>query len=380
LKVYNRYMDKLKVALVHDYLVQYGGAEKTLEAIMDLFPNAVIYTALYNAKSMSKEINSREIIYPNNPFMRWFPKVFTFLLPLVFENFDLRKYDLIISDGTAWAKGVITNPGQLHVSYVHTPPRFLYGYSVESQKRNKWYFKPFVAVIDFLLRIWDFHAAQRPNFMLTNSFETKSRIKKFYKRDAKVIYPPVDVEHKGLKLTQPIKQPYYLVLGRMAAYKNFDLVVKAFNILGLRLVVAGTGAEEENLKKIAHHNITFTGKLTEDEKAMYLAGCLGVINAVEDEDLGIVPIEAMSYGKPVLAHRSGGHLETIIDGITGMFFDRITTDDFIKKFKEFDRKIADDGFDEDVIRGSVQKFSTQRFQDEFARYVTDKWEDMKRNA
>ncbi|MEN9389692.1 MAG: hypothetical protein RLY61_776, partial [Candidatus Parcubacteria bacterium] len=173
-----------KVAFVHDYLSQYGGAEKTLEALLELYPTADIYTGLYNPKNLPETITSKNIIAPRNKLFLKLSKLLTFLMPVIFESFDLRSYDLIISDGTAWPKGVITSPNQLHIAYIHTPPRFLYKYSVETTKRNKWYLKPFVSVVDHFLRIWDFGAAQRPNYLIANSIEVQKRIKKFYKRDA----------------------------------------------------------------------------------------------------------------------------------------------------------------------------------------------------
>lgn len=369
----------LKVAIVHEYLIQYGGAEKTLEAILELFPNAPIYAGVYEKFKMSKIINNRKIYSLKNPIFARFIKFFTFLMPFIFEHFDLTKYDLIISDGTAWPKGVLTNTDQLHISYIHTPPRFLYGYSVESQKRNKWYFRPAVKIIDKYLKIWDFAAAQRPDFVLANSNEVKKRIKRFYKRDATVIYPPVDIsyEKKHLNSKNAIsnsnqklpKTNYYLLLGRLSAYKNFDFVIEAFNKMGKTLVVAGTGVEKKRLKAIARKNIIFEGRVNEARKTKLLQNCKGLINPVEDEDLGIVPIEAMSYGKPVLVHKSGGHLETVIDGVSGMFFESLKVDGFIKVFEKFDKKIDIGVFNTKEIKASVQKFSKERFKKEMSAFI-----------
>lgn len=373
--MYNKYMANMrnpKTVFVHEYLVQYGGAERTLEAMMELYPDAPIYTGLYEPKGLSDEINARHIIYPKNSLMARFPKYLTFLMPLVFERFDLREYDLIISDGTAWPKGVLTKHDQLHISYIHTPPRFLYGYSVESQKRDKWYFKPFVKVIDFFLRIWDFSAAQRPDHILTNSRETQARIKKFYGRDATVIYPPVDLEFPVTGIPDTGFEKYYLMVGRMSAYKNFDLVINAFNQLGFPLVIAGTGLEEEKLRSLAKENIRFMGRVSEEVKHGLLKNCLGLINPVKDEDFGIVPVEAMAHGKPVLAHRSGGHLETVIPDVTGMFFEESTLESFIEGFKAFDQKVMNGHFDENLIKDKAQRFSRARFQKEFKEFIDSK--------
>lgn len=369
-------MKKQKIALIHDYLIQYGGAEKTLEAILELFPDAPIYTGIYSSKKFGTNITSRKIIAPRNPIILRLYKYFTFLMPLVFENFDLTPYDIIISDGTAWPKGVLTRPNQLHISYIHTPPRFLYKYSVESTKRNKWYFKPIIPFIDHFLRVWDYNAAQRPDFLLTNSQETRKRIQKFYKRDAKVINPPVDIDYpvKSDSMNN-LQRPYYLAAGRLVAYKNFDLLIQAFNLLDLPLIIIGTGIEEERLKKLAGSNITFTGRVSEEKKHELMKNALGLINPISDEDFGIVPIESMSHGTPVLAHKSGGHLEFIKEGINGMFFEELTVESLAAKIKEFDKAIRETGFDAEVIRKSVRKFSKEHFQRELAQFVEDKWKE-----
>jgi len=367
-------MDIPRVALIHDYLVQYGGAEKTLEIMSDIFPEAEIFTGIYKPDLLSKKLNSKKIISPGTSLLSKWPKYFTFLMPLYFENFDLRNYDLIISSGNAWAKGVLTKPTQLHISYVHTPPRFLYKYSVESTNRNNWYYKPFVSFIDTSLRVWDYISAQRPDYLLTNSRETSKRIQKFYRREATVIYPPVDVETKSIVESDNLKAPYYLAAGRLAAYKNFDLIIQAFNLLGLPLEVIGTGKEESKLKKMAKDNIKFLGQTSDEVKFQKMNECLGLIFPVEEEDFGIVPIEAMSQGKPVLAHRSGGILETLRDGIDGMFFDKVTLEEFVSKMKEFDENIKKSVYNSNSIRDHVQKYSVNRFKKEFEAFVSNKWD------
>jgi len=362
------------VAFIHDYLVQYGGAEKTLEIMSDIFPEAEIFTGIYKPDLLSKKLNSKKIISPGTSLLSKWPKYFTFLMPLYFENFDLRNYDLIISSGNAWAKGVLTKPTQLHISYIHTPPRFLYKYSVESTNRNNWYYKPFVSFIDTSLRVWDYISAQRPDYLLTNSRETSKRIQKFYRREATVIYPPVDVETKPAVESDNLKAPYYLAAGRLAAYKNFDLIIQAFNLLGLPLEVIGTGKEESKLKKMAKDNIKFLGQASDEVKFRKMNECMGLIFPVEEEDFGIVPIEAMSQGKPVLAHRSGGVLETLRDGIDGMFFDKVTLEEFVSKMKEFDENIKKSVYNSNSIRDHVQKYSVNRFKKEFEAFVSNKWD------
>ena len=372
---YNQCMQKPKVALVHEYLNQYGGAEKTLEELLDVFPESPIYTGMYIPGKVSDKINNRTIIAPKSALLSKFPKYLTFLMPLIFESFDLDRYDLIISDGTAWPKSVLTKPDQLHISYIHTPPRFLYKYSVESSKRNKWYFKPFVGVIDHWLRIWDYNAAQRPDYLLVNSKEIQKRVQKFYGRESTVIYPPVNVHYNIAVEKNNLTSPYFLALGRLSAYKNIHLLVQAFNLLEKPLVVVGTGVEETELKKMAKDNIIFTGQVSETEKHKYLEGCLGLINPVVDEDFGIVPVEALAHGKPVLMHRSGGTMETVIEGVSGMYLENVNLDHIVQKIKEFEEEIRKGTYNPAEIKKSVLKFDRGRFKQEFETFVNDKWKE-----
>ncbi|KKS30960.1 hypothetical protein A2380_03995 [candidate division WWE3 bacterium RIFOXYB1_FULL_43_24] len=373
-------MKQPKIAFVHDYLLNYGGAEKVLEALLEMYPESPVYTSMHEPEKLSNAINKQKIICPETALFKKFPKYLTFLMPLVFENFDLREYDIIVSDSSAWSKGVITKPEQLHISYIHTPPRFLYKYSVESMKRSAWYFKPFVTVLDSLLRVWDRSAAQRPNYLIANSEEVRSRIKKFYGRDALVIYPPVEIDVKNSgSPAEKNRAPYFLVLSRLAAYKNIDLVIRAFKNISTELWIAGTGREEERLKELAGPNVKFLGKVSESEKHSLIEGCLGVINAVKDEDFGIVPVEAMAHGKPVLAHKSGGHLETVTEGISGMFFEGSDEKELSLKIKEFEQAIYNHTFDPEIIEDTVAKFSKQRFQNEIRSFIEEKWAEHRKN-
>lgn len=378
-------MKEPKVALVHDYLIQYGGAEKTLEAISELFPKAPIYTSIYKPGNFPGNLGGfedKKIITSKAPgfFLNLLPifsKYFTFLIPLIFEGFDLNQYDLIISDSSSYAKGILTKPDQLHISYIHTPPRFIYGYSVENTKRNAWYYKPVVEVVDHFLRLWDFNAAQRPDFLVANSEEIAQRIRKFYKRDSTVTYPPVEISNQPpISQTELMKNPYYLVAGRLVAYKNFDMVIKAFNKLPeLTLYVIGDGNEHQHLESIAGENIKFFGRVNDEEKHKLMRSCLGLINSVKDEDFGIVPIEVISHGRPVLVHRSAGHLETIKEGINGIFFDNLSVESLATAIKNFDLQIRNDGFDSQVVKQSVERFSKDNFKKNFYQFVMSKLQE-----
>jgi len=364
---------KPKVALVHDYLNQYGGAERTLEKIIELFPEAPIYTGILDLKKLPSIFKQKKIITPELNFLfQRFPKLFTFLMGKRFENFDLSKYDLIISDGTAWSKSVITEKNQLHISYIHTPPRFLYKYSSENTLRKKWYLKPLFAYLDFHLRIWDYTAAQRPDFLLCNSEEVKKRIKKFYKRDAEVIYPPVRIK----KYQETKREDFYLTTGRLSSYKNFDLVIKLFNNLNLNLVVIGTGIEEENLKKLAKSKkIKFLGKVTDEVLDENYSRAKGYIFPVKDEDFGISLVEALNHGTPSLAHKSGGPLEILREDVDGLFFDKVELDSITEKFIEFDKKINENYFNRKEISENTKKFDEKLFQKNLGKFVEEKWNE-----
>lgn len=362
-----------KVVLVHDYLNQYGGAERTLEKIMEIFPEAPIYTGILDLKKLPPSFKNKKIITPKlNGFFKKFPKLFTFLMGNRFENFDLSKFDLIISDGTAWAKSVITESSQLHISYIHTPPRFLYKYPSENTLRKKWFLRPLFSYLDFHLRIWDFSAAQRPDYLLCNSEEVKRRIKKFYKRDAQVIYPPVRIK----EYTQTPREDFYLTTGRLSSYKNFDLVIKMFNNLDLPLIILGTGIEEEKLKKIVtSKKIKFLGKVTDEVLDEYLSKAKGYIFPVKEEDFGIALVEALNHGIPSLVHRSGGPLEILREDVDGLFFDEINLNSITEKFIEFDKKINENYFNPKEISLNTRKFDEKIFTKEFKKFVEEKWND-----
>ncbi len=367
-------MREPKIALVHDYLASYGGAEKTLEAILEVFPEAPIYTGIYKPKNLPRTITDRQIIHTKSPLLKYLTKSLTFLMPMVFESYDLSEYDVILSDSACWAKGVITKPNQLHISYIHTPPRFLYHYSVESPKRFKWYYRPIVSVVDHSLRIWDYVAGQRPDKLIANSETTRARIKKYYRRDADLIHPPVELPTQKIK-KNTLQRPYFCALGRLAAYKNFDKLVEAFNFLGFELLIMGDGPERKRLERQAKPNIKFLGRVSDKQKYEVLANSLGLINPVQDEDWGIVPLEAMAVGKPVLAHRSGGARENITEGVTGAFFDSLELETLISAIRNFRKDIEAGKFNGKKIKTYVKQFSKERFKRELLQYIQKAWEE-----
>ncbi|MBU4285257.1 glycosyltransferase [Patescibacteria group bacterium] len=411
----------MKVALVHDYLTEYGGAERVLEAIHEIWPEAPVFTSLFDENVIAglvpalnlgdhKGRNYRWDIRPSRmqkfPFVRWLSKQYTFFYPLVFEHFDLREYDVIISDGTIWSKGVLTTPEQLHIHYCHTPARFLYHYGAESSRRDVWYYRPVVKILDHYLRIWDFESAQRPDFIIANSKTVGERVRKFWRREATVIYPPVSLVSEQLrKLSESERQknqsvrnsdtsdaptfrrsdapsysefsgnPYFLVVSRLSAYKNIDLAIEACNKLNLPLVIVGTGREEERLKALAGKNIKFMDFVEDQELSKLYKACKALIFPVSDEDFGIVPVEAMSFGKPVIALRSGGVQETVVEGKTGVFFDQPTVESLVAAIERFEGGLKGvKGVKEDCV-ARAKGFSKERFQQQFREFVENKWKE-----
>lgn len=315
----------MKTAIVHEYLNQYGGAERVLQVLCAMMPNAPVYTTLYNRAMTGNVFDGREIrtsFLQRLPFSSRFHHVYSPLMPLAIEQFDTRQFDTVLSVSASFAKGILTVPETRHVCYCLTPPRFLWD---DSQRFVQRFGYPFP--IGFLaplalsyLRVWDRHAAERVDEWVAISDCVRRRINKYYNKEATVIYPPVNVSKFSVS-DEP--GAYWLMVGRLVAYKNFDLAIRAFNRLGWPLKIVGSGVEERRLRAMAKSNIEFVGAVTDEQLAALYRGAHAVIFP-QEEDFGIVPLEAMASGRPVIAYRGGGALETVIDRITGVFFDEQT--------------------------------------------------------
>jgi glycosyltransferase involved in cell wall biosynthesis len=309
----------MRVALAHDYLNQYGGAERVLEALHMLYPDAPVYTSIYDADAMPDHYRGWDI---RTSFMQSLPgwrkhfRRYFLLYPSAFESFDLSEYDLIISSSSAYAKGVIPRPGAIHVCYCHTPMRFAWRTRDYVAREQISGFQG--AVLPFLLtylRLWDSVANARVDAFVANSREVAGRIRRYYGRGATVIPPPVD-----LPTTMP--QPagdFYLAGGRLIPYKRIELIVEAFTHLRLPLKVFGDGRDRTRLERMAGPNIEFLGWVDEPTRHDLFARCRAFIFPGE-EDFGITPLESMAAGRPVIAYGAGGALETVIEGVTGRFF------------------------------------------------------------
>lgn len=366
--------NNLKIALVHDFLIQYGGAERVLEVVCEMFPDAPIYTLLCDSEKMWGKFQDKKIY---TSFLQKFPKFirkrYRWLLPFfptAPETFDLREYDLIISSSGAWSKGIVTKLNSIHVAYIHSPMRFVWDYNEKYLAENrKGRFAFLIRPLLTYLRIWDKSAADRPDYLIANSQYTKSRIKKYYRRESRVIYPPVN--HKTYSEKHGIKEnilnkDYFLIVSRLSAYKKIDCVIEAFNKLELPLIIIGEGKERKHLESIANKNIKFLGWLSDEKISKYYQNTRAFIFPTVD-DFGIAPVEAMMQGVPVLAIRKGGAKEIVEEGINGEFFDaqipEIVADcvrRFIEKEKEYDRQI---------IINKAEKFGKERFRKELGEYI-----------
>ncbi len=359
----------MKVALVHDHLAQDGGAEKVLKVFADMFPDAPIYTLLYEPANADKYYKDRRIetsIIQKLPggvkHYQWYMP----FMPMAVEFFDLRKYDLVLSDTASFAKGVITSPEAKHICYCHTPTRYLWSDThqyINELKYNK-YFKKIISLVLNYIRLWDRQAADRVDKFIANSKTVEKRISKYYRRNSQVIYPPVETEK--CFLSESVGD-YFLAGCRLAPYKRIDVLIKAFlQMPDKKLKIFGDGVDMSRLKKIANNaeNIEFLGRIYEEEKYKLMSKCLAFLNP-QEEDFGIAPVEVMASGRPVIAYKKGGALETVIEEKTGLFFDSQKVDSLINVIKNFDSK----NFDSHFIRKHAEKFSVERFKKEIKEFI-----------
>ncbi|MBT3865357.1 glycosyltransferase [Candidatus Peregrinibacteria bacterium] len=312
----------MKIALVHDFLLKLGGAERVLKVLSEMYPDAPIYTLLYDEKVCGEMFPAERVRtsflqkYPS--MVRKFHRLFTHQMPRAMEEMDFSEYDLVISSSSAFAHGLLVPSNTKHVCYCHSPMRYAWDHSAEYLLENNitGLKKGLYAWLIRNLREWDQVAAGRPDLYIANSAHVAKRLKKYYRAESEVIYPPVDVDRFKVG---PKDSDYFLIVSTLTPYKKIDLAVQLFNKIGHRLVIIGEGPHKKYLEAIAADNIDFLGFKKDEEVQEYMQNCRALLFPGE-EDFGIVPVEAMACGKPVLAYGKGGLLETVIPGETGEFF------------------------------------------------------------
>lgn len=361
----------MKVALVHDYLVQYGGAEKVLHVLSEMFPQAPIYTAFYKPGSTAYGAFAHRTIRPSFAqripgFIDHLHSPFRFLAPVIWESFNFDEYDLVISSASWYiTKGILTRPETIHVCYCHTPPRYLYGYTTAVEWQKHWLVRQYARVVNTYMRQYDYLSAQRVDCFVANSKEVQGRIKKFYDRDSRVVYPPVYDSgtvaqgHRDTVAPRHRDAAYFLTGGRLVGTKHFDVIIDAANRLKAPLKIFGAGPLRNQLETLAGSTVEFVGHVVEDELAHLYAGAKAFIALAEDEDFGITPVEAMSAGTPVIAYKGGGYLETVIEGKTGLFVTDLRVDSLVAAMKQ----LSAHSFDAATLKKQAHRFSKQSFID-----------------
>lgn len=369
---------KLRVALVHDYIKELGGAERVILTLAEMFPAAPIYTAfLVPGSAFARKLAGRKIV------TSWADRLLRrgnmhsplrFLIPTIWESFNFRGFDLVISSASGYSsEGIVTRPETLHICYCHTPPRWLYGFPQSVGFQKYWPVRAYGAIVGHFMRMYDFMAAQRVDFFVANSENVGRRIAKFYKRDSVVIYPPVEVSEIG-RMTKDLKpENFYLIVSRIVGAKGFDLAVEAANRLKVPLKIIGEAVgfsqEKKRLEKESGGTVELLGRLPDEEMWNYLGRCKAFLALATDEDFGVTPVEAMAAGRPVIAYAGGGYLETVIEGKTGTFFREPKVASLIEAMARLERL----AIKPDDCRRQAERFTRERFVRRMEELIGVKW-------
>lgn len=339
----------MNVALVHDYLNQRGGAERVFAHIARAWPEAPIYTALYDERTIGDLFPSKRVrpsYLARMPLANRYFRGLAPLYPRVFESFDFSGYDAIVSSTTSWAKGVRVPPGAIHVCYINTVSRFAFARDEYVPR----YARPFIA----RLIEWDRLAAQRPTRFVANSRNVADRIQKYYGRDCDVLHCPVDLDRFSVG---PGTGDYFIVASRLLPYKRIDVAIRAASLANVPLLVAGTGPDEPRLRRLAQGTTTTILGFVSDARLNELLGNARAAIVPGEEDFGLVPLEAAAVGRPAIAYRAGGALETIVDRETGTFFDESSAESLASAIRSFDAS----KFPPERLREHAERFSPARF-------------------
>lgn len=358
----------MKVALVYDRVNKWGGAERVLLALHKIFPQAPLYTSVYSKENAkwAEDFRIKTSFLQSASALRKYNELLGIFMPGAFESFNFNEYDVVVSVTSEAAKGIITKPGTLHISYCLTPTRYLWsGYEDYFSSHLTRFLS--IGSVSYL-RHWDKIGASRPDHIIAISSEVKHRIKKYYGRDSEIIYPPLMIEKR--KSGKKINKDFFLLVSRLSRFSNYkrvDLAIEAFNKTGLPLVVVGTGPMEKKLKNEAKKNIKFVGELTDAELVTYYESCRALVFP-GFEDFGLVMAEAQFFGKPVIAYKAGGALDIIQEGLTGEFFTEQNANSLINTLKSFDSS----RYNKTVIMRNSEKFSYDNFRKGIEKFIQEK--------
>lgn len=366
----------LKVAIVHEMFVKMGGAERVIQSLLTLFPNADIFTLLQEEEVLEENFPGKEVkVSRLQKFTDFYipRQLLVTKMPRAIEDFDFTEYDLVISSSSAFAHGVIVPSNVAHVSYVHAPMRYAWDYThtyIEEKSAGffGWGKKFLLRHILYFLRIWDFTAASRPDILIANSQTTARRIQKFWRRESEIVFPPVDIERFELN---EVHENFFLIVSALEPFKSIDIAVDAFlQMPEKKLIIIGDGSMRQELEKKCENasNIEILGRKSDDAVKEYMEKCTALIFPGL-EDFGITPVEAMACGKPVIAHGKGGVAESVVDGKTGVFFPELSTSSFLAAMKKFEEKQSYFQRYRKQIRKRAEEFSEEKFLEKFLKIV-----------
>ena len=374
---------KLRVAIVHYWFVGRAGGERVVEALAEIFPQADLFSPVADRSTLAPILQNRKLqtsFLQKVPGAKTFHRHFLLLQPFALEQFDLSEYDLVISSESGPAKGVITSPKTCHICYCHSPMRYVWDMYPEYRRAMRFPVGPVFALTAHYLRLWDHASASRVDYFVANSRFIASRIRKYYGRESTVIHPPVEVSAGGINGRQG---EYYAAIGRLVEYKKFDLAVAACSNLGRPLKIVGSGPQEKVLRRMAGPTVEFLGTVSDAELRRILAGCRALLFPGE-EDFGIVPVEAQSFGKPVIAYASGGGLETIrgvfpneagVNNPTGMFFRESSVSGLTEAMLEFESREQE--FHPETIRDHSLQFDSAIFKRRMSEFIASTISDFR---
>ena len=359
----------MKIAFIHDYLLSHTGSEKLFGTLIEIMGDGDIYTILYDREKFKYLKNVRSTFLDNLKIINY--KYLVPFFPVAVKSIDLGNYDIIISSSHAWSKNINKPEDSLHICYCHTPMKFAWDFKKIYLDNESLILRPVINLYLNYLKKWDYKNTKNVDYFIANSKNVADRIKRYYNRDSIIIYPPLDTEFHIPNNNSD--EGFFLIVSRLVEYKRIDIAIKAFNKLGLKLRIIGSGRDENKLKKLVNgSNIEFLGRLSDLEVREYYRKCTALIFPGE-EDLGFTPLEAQSCGKPVIAYGKGGTLETVIEGETGHFFHKQTPEALIKAIKEFNNM----EFNAEECRENALRFDKEIFKKKIKEFIKEKYREFK---